>query len=267
MRTAAGVDVFSDNASHVAVLPSTTPPQHHERRIQPRTQEHRKARLIVRDDIDTIDDCPDHRVMQKPNWRRIYQCEKESAGHDRDDGWCARRSPLTGTTVLAIRIPTIAISRELAHAAALSSPNGITLNVFDGLAYLPSYCEALENQPLPRAAAALRKAASDAHAAIILTHYYGYIPAIVHNAIDWLTRRSNHSALHDKPLAVIGPTEDGYSGVWSRHHTEKSRHIAGARVIEPITVTTLHEAVTKLAEQANITTQPPSPIPVFNPHR
>jgi NAD(P)H-dependent FMN reductase len=221
----------------------------------------------VRDNIDTIDHCAHDRVMQNANWRRICQSEKESSGHGRDDGWCARRSHLTSTTVLAIRIPTIAISRELAHAAALSSPNGITLNVFDGLAYLPTYCETLENQPLPGAVAALRKAAIDAHAAIVLTHYYGYIPAMVHNAIDWLTRRWNHSALQDKPLAVIGPTEDGYSGVWSRHHPEESRRIAGARVIEPITVTTLHEAVTKLAEQANITSQPPSPISVFNPHR
>jgi NAD(P)H-dependent FMN reductase len=86
---------------------------------------------------------------------------------------------------------------------------------------------------------------------MVVTHYYGRIPATVHNAIDWLTRQWNHSALHDKPLAVIGPIEDGYSGVWSRHQNEESRRIAGARVIEPITVTTLHEAVTKLAEQAN----------------
>jgi hypothetical protein len=76
---------------------------------------------------------------------------------------------------------------------------------------------------------------------------------MVHDAIDWLTRRWNHSALRVKPLAVIGPTEAGYSGVWSRHQAERSRPIAGTRVIEPITVTTLDEAVTRLAEQANIT--------------
>jgi len=87
---------------------------------------------------------------------------------------------------------------------------------------------------------------------MVLTHYYRHIPATVHNAIDWLTRRWNRGALHDKPLAVIGPTEDGYSGVWSRRHTEESRRVAGTRVIEPITVTTLHEAVAKLAEQAEI---------------
>jgi NAD(P)H-dependent FMN reductase len=87
---------------------------------------------------------------------------------------------------------------------------------------------------------------------MVLTHYYGHIPATVHNAIDWLTRRWNHGALHDKPLAVIGPTAEGYSGVWSRHQTDESRPASGNRIIEPITVTTLHEAVTRLAEQSEI---------------
>jgi NAD(P)H-dependent FMN reductase len=218
-----------------------------------RTPEHRKARFIVRDNIDTIDHCPDDRVMQKADWHRIYQCEDERADHDWDDGSCAQRTSATSTTVLVIAgISTSAVDRGLAHAAALCSPNGITLNVFDNLAYLPHYSETLENHRLPRPVAALRNEAIEAHAAMVLTHYYGHIPATVHNAIDWLTRRWNRSALHDKPLAVIGPTEGGYSGVWSRHQTEESRRITGALVIEPITVTTLHEAVAQLAQQAKI---------------
>ena len=78
------------------------------------------------------------------------------------------------------------------------------------------------------------------------------LPAAVRNAIDWLTRRWNHSALQDKPLAVIGPTEGCYSGAWARHHIEESGHSTETLVIEPITATTLREAVTGLAEQANI---------------
>jgi NAD(P)H-dependent FMN reductase len=191
--------------------------------------------------------------MQETNKYPNRQREQRNTGIDRDYGSGARRTSVTGTTVLVIAgISTGTVSRGLTHAGALSSPRGITLNVFDSLDYLPCYTEALETQHLPRAVAALRVAAIEAHAAMVLTHYYGHIPAMVHNAIDWLTRRWNHSALHDKPLAVIGPTEDGYSGVWSRHQTEESQRIPGTRVIEPITVTTLHEAVTKLAEQANI---------------
>jgi NAD(P)H-dependent FMN reductase len=191
--------------------------------------------------------------MQKTNGHRISQCEQQNTGPGRDDGSCARRTSATGTTVLIIAgISDGAVSRGLIHAGALSSPNGITLNVFDRLDYLPCYSETLETQRLPHPVTALRDAAIEAHAAMVLTHYYGHIPAMVHNAIDWLTRRWNHSALHDKPLAIIGPTQDGYSGVWSRHQTEEPQRIPGTRVIEPVTVTTLHEAVTKLVEQANL---------------
>jgi NAD(P)H-dependent FMN reductase len=191
--------------------------------------------------------------MQRTNWHGIYQYEEESADHGCDDGSGPPKTSVTSTTVLVIAgISSSAVNGGLTHAAALCSPRGIALNVFDSLAYLPSYSETVENQPLPRPVAAMRDAAIGAHAAMVLTDYYGHIPAMVHNAVDWLTRRWNHSALHDKPLAVIGPTEDGYSGVWSRHQTEESHRIAGTRIVEPITVTALHEAVTKLAEQARL---------------
>ena len=142
---------------------------------------------------------------------------------------------MASTPVLVIAgISTDAVSRGLTHAAALSSPNGITLNVFDSLDCLPCYSETLESQRLPRPLTALRDAAIEAHAAMVLTDYYGHIPPMVHNAIDWLTRRWNHSALHDKPLAVIGPTEGGYSGVWSRHQTEESRRTRGPASSNPL---------------------------------
>jgi len=113
---------------------------------------------------------------------------------------------VASTTVLVIAgISISAVSRGLTDAAALCSPDGITLNVFDSLAYLPDYSETLESQPLPRPAAALRNAAIEAHATMVLTHYYGHIPKMVHNAIDWLTRGWNHSALHDKPLSRHRP--------------------------------------------------------------
>jgi NAD(P)H-dependent FMN reductase len=195
--------------------------------------------------------------MQKTNWRRTYQCQEKSTDRDRHDGPCARKTGATNITVLVIAGVSIkTVGRDLTHAAALNAPDGIKLNVFDSLACLPHYSETSEDQRLPRPVAVLRDAAMEADAAMVLTHYYGNIPATVHNAIDWLTLRWNHSALHEKPLAVIGPTHDGYSGVWSRHQTEECRRIGGFRIIEPITVTTLHEAVTKLAEQASSTANP-----------
>ena len=80
---------------------------------------------------------------------------------------------------------------------------------------------------------------------LILTTYHGRVPAVVHNAIDWLTRRWDQAALHDKPLAVIGRASDCYSGVWS-HQAEDADRISGSRVIESITVSTLRKAIKKL---------------------
>jgi chromate reductase, NAD(P)H dehydrogenase (quinone) len=82
-----------------------------------------------------------------------------------------------------------AVSRELTDAAAHCAPSGITLNLFDSLDYLPHDSETLENHQLPRSVAELRNAVAEANAAMVLTHYYGHIPAMAHNAIDWLTRR------------------------------------------------------------------------------
>lgn len=169
---------------------------------------------------------------------------------------------MTGTTVLIIADVSVgAVSRELTDAAALCAPSGITLKVFDSLGYLPHYSETLENRQLPRSVAELRNAVAEANAAMVLTHYYGHIPAMVHNAIDWLTRRRDHSKLRDKPLAVIGATEGGYSGVWSHHQTGEFSRTARARVIEPITVATLHEAVRKLTEQLNVVNRSTDPSP------
>jgi hypothetical protein len=73
---------------------------------------------------------------------------------------------------------------------------------------------------------------------------------MVHSAIDWLTRRWRHGALHDKPLAVVGRSTGCYTGVWSRQF-EDTRGGLGPRVIEPLTVPTLREAVKKLADEVH----------------
>src|ERR1700742_4762084 len=190
--------------------------------------------------------------MQQTNRQTNYQGGGQNTCHVGRKDTCRAKRCVTDTTVLVMAgIDSGMVSREL--TGALSIPNGITLNVFDQLDHLPPYSEASENHRFPYLVTALHTAASEAHAALVLTDYHEYIPATLRNAIDWLTRRWNHSALQDKPLAVIGPTEDGYSGAWARHHTEESDRFTETLVIEPITVTTLCEAVTGLAEQANIT--------------
>jgi hypothetical protein len=124
------------------------------------------------------------------------------------------------------------------------------VNVVDDLVLLPHYDEALETYGTPDAVVALRMAAGDADAVLIVTSYRGRIPSMVHSAIDWLTRRWRDGALHDKPLAVVGRSTGCYTGVWSRQ-IEDTRGGLGPRVIEPLTVPTLREAITKLADEVH----------------
>jgi len=155
-------------------------------------------------------------------------------------------------TIVGIRSGSV--NRALAQVAAQSTP-GITVNAFDALGDLPPYSETLENQRTPDSVAALRTAATQAHAVLLVTTYHGRVPPMVHNAIEWLTRRWNQSALCDKPLAVLGRAAGCYSGVWS-HQTQDAGNVAPHRVIEPITVGNLREAVKMLTGEVHARSQP-----------
>ena len=80
----------------------------------------------------------------------------------------------------------------------------------------------------PGAVTALRAAAADADAALVVTpEYNGSYPAVIKNAIDWLSRPFGDGALKGKPLAVIGGSFGQYGGVWAHDDTRKSFGIAG----------------------------------------
>jgi NAD(P)H-dependent FMN reductase len=127
------------------------------------------------------------------------------------------------------------VNRQLAELAAETAPNGVRVSVFDGLGELPFYNEDIDNGQVPASVTALREAAAEADAALVVTpEYNGSIPAVLKNAIDWLSRPFGDSALKDKPLAVIGAAGGQYGGVWAHDETRKSFGIAGPRVVETI---------------------------------
>jgi NAD(P)H-dependent FMN reductase len=132
------------------------------------------------------------------------------------------------------------INRQIAELAGAVAPEGVSVTIFEGLSELPFYNEEIDDTMNAGAAplapvAALRGAAADADAALVVTpEYNGSIPAVIKNAIDWLSRPFGDSALKGKPLAVIGGSFGRYGGVWAHDETRKSFGIAGARVIESI---------------------------------
>ncbi|MGD1254329.1 NAD(P)H-dependent oxidoreductase [Mycobacterium seoulense] len=135
---------------------------------------------------------------------------------------------------------TASINRQIAELAAAVAPEGVSVTIFEGLNDVPFYNEEIDeamNGDAPRLApvAALRAAAADADAALVVTpEYNGSIPAVIKNAIDWLSRPFGDGALKGKPLAVIGGGFGRYGGVWAHDETRKSFGIAGARVVDSI---------------------------------
>jgi NAD(P)H-dependent FMN reductase len=133
------------------------------------------------------------------------------------------------------------INRQIAELAAQVAPDGVIVTVFEELGGLPFYNEEIDDsmsdevQEAPAAVAALRAAAAEADGALVVTpEYNGSFPAVVKNAIDWLSRPFGNGALKGKPLAVIGGSMGQYGGVWAHDDTRKGFGIAGARVVEAI---------------------------------
>ena len=137
--------------------------------------------------------------------------------------------------VLVGSLRSASVTRQLAELAAEAAPDGVRLEIHDGLGELPFYNEDIDTDDPPAAVAALRGAAHRADAALVVTpEYNGTIPGVLKNAIDWLSRPFGNSALKGKPLAVIGVAAGRYGGVWAHDETRKSFGIAGPRVVDTI---------------------------------
>jgi NAD(P)H-dependent FMN reductase len=153
-----------------------------------------------------------------------------------------RERTVAGIKVLALvgSLRAASINRQIAELAGSVAPDDVTVTIFEGLNELPFYNEEIDEAMTPGApplapVVALRAAAADADAALVVTpEYNGSIPAVIKNAIDWLSRPFGDGALKGKPLAVVGGSFGQYGGVWAHDETRKSFGIAGARVIEAI---------------------------------
>jgi NAD(P)H-dependent FMN reductase len=127
-------------------------------------------------------------------------------------------------------------NRQLAEAAVKLAPEGAEVAILDGLADIPFYNEDIDVEgSVPAAATALREAVAAADAVILFSpEYNGTIPAVLKNAIDWLSRPYGAGALTGKPVAVIGTAYGQYGGVWAQDEARKAAGVAGAKVLEDV---------------------------------
>ena len=140
-------------------------------------------------------------------------------------------------------------NRQLAEAAVKHAPEGVEVELFEGLAEVPFYNEDTDVEgSVPQAAATLRAAAGKADALLLFTpEYNGTIPAVLKNGIDWLSRPFGAGALSGKPVAVVGTAFGQYGGVWAQDDARKSAGIAGAVVVEEAKLS-IPGSVTRFAE-------------------
>ena len=127
-------------------------------------------------------------------------------------------------------------NRQLAEAAVKLAPEGADVVLFEGLAEIPFYNEDIDVEgSVPAAAAKLREAAQAADAFLFFSpEYNGTIPAVLKNAIDWLSRPYGAGALGGKPVAVVGTAFGQFGGVWAQDETRKAVGIAGGKVLEDV---------------------------------
>jgi NAD(P)H-dependent FMN reductase len=144
----------------------------------------------------------------------------------------------TRVAVLVGSLRADSVNRRLAELLRDQAPDGVTLDLVDGLDRLPFYNEDIDNgSDLPATAAALRERVGGADRVLAVTpEYNGTMPAVLNNAIDWLSRPYGESALTGMPFGVLGTTPTQYGGKWSHADALRSATIAGAVVVEDVTV-------------------------------
>ncbi|WP_101257447.1 NAD(P)H-dependent oxidoreductase [Streptomyces barkulensis] len=140
-------------------------------------------------------------------------------------------------------------NRQLAEAAVKHAPEGVEIAVHEGLGDLPFYNEDVDVEgSVPAEAARLREVAGGADAFLLFSpEYNGTIPAVLKNAIDWLSRPYGAGALSGKPVAVVGTAFGQYGGVWAQDETRKAAGIAGATVLEDVKLS-IPNSVVRFAE-------------------
>ncbi|MGC9540630.1 NADPH-dependent FMN reductase [Streptomyces sp. UG1] len=140
-------------------------------------------------------------------------------------------------------------NRQLAEAAVKLAPEGAEVVLFEGLAEIPFYNEDIDVEGgVPATAAKLREAAAGADALLLFTpEYNGTIPAVLKNAIDWLSRPFGAGAISGRPVAVVGTAFGQYGGVWAQDEARKSVGVAGGKVLEDIKLS-IPGSVTRFAE-------------------
>ena len=131
---------------------------------------------------------------------------------------------------------------SLLRAALEAAPEGVELELGEGLGDLPPYDEDLEHGA-PESVRRLRESWAAADAILFATpEYNGSVPGGLKNAVDWASRPKLEAVLRNKPVAVVGASTGRFGAFWAQQDLKRILGIAGARVVgTEIPVARAHE--------------------------
>lgn len=123
-------------------------------------------------------------------------------------------------------------NQQLLRLAAEELPEGVELDVYDGLAQIPPYDQDFDDLP-PMEVTLLKEDIASADAVLVATpEFNGSIPGQLKNAFDWVSRPLADNPIRSKPVAVIGASTSSFGGIWAQRELKKVLGIMGAQVLD-----------------------------------
>jgi chromate reductase, NAD(P)H dehydrogenase (quinone) len=122
---------------------------------------------------------------------------------------------------------------SLLRALREEAPEGVEIELWDGLAEIPAYVADDDLVPGPDAVAELRSIVRGADAVFFSTpEYNSSIPGALKNALDWASRPLATNVFRNKPVAVVSASAGAFGGVWAAAELRKVLGAMGSRVAD-----------------------------------
>jgi chromate reductase len=138
----------------------------------------------------------------------------------------------------------------LLRLAQERAPEGVRVDIWEGLRHVPPFSEDHEGETAPEAVHDLRSAIAAADALLVATpEYNGGAPGQLKNALDWASRPYGVGAVVGKPAGVISASTGSFGGRWAQEDVRKALRLSGAAVLgEGLAVGKAAERLVELGE-------------------
>jgi chromate reductase len=121
----------------------------------------------------------------------------------------------------------------LLRALAEEAPDGVEVELWDGLKSIPPYDADDDGPTGPAEVEAFRSLVREADAVFFATpEYNSSVPGALKNALDWASRPLATNAFRGKPVAVVGSSAGAFGAVWAAAELRKVLGAMGARVTD-----------------------------------